>query len=142
MILPYTDIILSLSKEKQEELRSCTDIQSFTKILKKNGISDYPAERLWREQQIDSLASACPFPIGSQLSILLHDAKMIDEGESKPQFYLSLCSVSSLILRYLASISIQLYIELTKASALDFNTKMVKNQQSWIPKYHDVKMSR
>ena len=126
MILPYTEILLSLSKEKQEELQHCANIKQFTHVLNQNEISAYPAERLWREQQIHSLAAQCPFPIGSQLSILIHDAKMIDEGESKPQFYLSLCSISSLILRYLASISIQLYIELTKASALDFNTKMVK----------------
>ena len=126
MILPSEQILETISKEDRERLLSCSNFSELKQHYAKHNIKSCSAAQFWREQQTIKFVAQCHFPISSQLQKFIHDARMIDQGESRPQFYFSLCSLSSLLLRYIASISIQLYVGLTNAAAMDFNTKMVK----------------
>ena len=125
MILPSKTILDSLSKQQQEELLQCDQFSEFKKIYKKQGIDGCSPHQFWRELQTQKFVSVSHFPISSKLKKFMYDAEMIDKGESRPQFYFSLCAISSLLLRYLASIHIQLYVELTQADEMDFNKRMV-----------------
>lgn len=125
MILLSKTIFDSLSEQQQEELLKVDRFSNFEKIYKDLNIKDCSAHRFWRELQTQKYVSHTHFPISSKLKKFIYDAEMIDRGESRPQFYFSLCAISSLLLRYLASIHIQLYIALTEADEMNFNQKMV-----------------
>ena len=126
MIFLSDKALEELSKEQQESILKCTSFSESKKLHAQYNIQECSPERFWREQQTIKHTHSCHFPISSQLKKFIHDVRMIDQGEDRPQIYFSLCSLSSLLLRYLASISIQLYVELTEARAMDFNTKMMQ----------------
>ena len=125
MILLSQTIFDSLSEQQQEDLLQVIHFSDFEKKHKELDIKDCSAHRFWRELQTQKYVSISHFPISSKLKKFIYDAEMIDKGESRPQFYFSLCAISSLLLRYLASIHIQLYIEITEADEMNFNQKMV-----------------
>ena len=124
--LPTSYFLQQLSKKEQEEFRACRTRIALQKLLKKYPEAPITSHMAWREVQSHRLTSVIPFPIGNRFGRLLHEARLIDEGERRPQFFLSLCSLSSLLLRYLAAVSIQLYVELSDTSLMEFNRDVVK----------------
>ena len=125
MILLSSSILSTRSDQEQQELVNCSDFANFQKKYKELNINGCHPQRMWREVQTKKLIPCSHFPISSKFKKFVYDAEMIDRGESRPQFFFSLCAISSLTIRYLASIHIQLYVELTQADERKFNQKMV-----------------
>ena len=119
--LPTSFFLSQLSKEEEEQFHRCITLKDFEELLHNYPNTEIRPHMAWREVTAHRLASHIPFPIGNRFGRLLLEARLLDEGESRPQFFFSICSLSSLLLRYLAAVTIQLYVELSSTSLIEFN---------------------
>ena len=115
-----------LSKEERESLEaSLGKKDAFTKRFKRFR-KQVDLERIWRELAFKQIAEGCPFPLGAKLLGLIRQAELLDEGVDKPQFSFELCAVYSILVRYLAVLSLQSYVLLTDATDSKINLKIVQ----------------
>ncbi|MEC7988031.1 MAG: hypothetical protein VX278_22880, partial [Myxococcota bacterium] len=126
-----------LSKEERSEVENFIgDKDPFVKRFKRLR-KQVDLERVWRELIFLDIAKKCPFPLGAKLLGLIRQAELHDEGIEKPQFAFELCAVYSILVRYLAVLSLQSYVLLTDATDSKINLKIVKSIQK--PKDNDWK---
>ena len=56
---------------------------------------------------------------------LMSDIEYLENGEKRPQFGFAICAMTSVLLRYLAVVCIDIYIEGTSASDYEVNLEIV-----------------
>ena len=88
-------------------------------------ISSTELNRLHREMRSIFISGRLPYPMSSLLISLMSDIEYLENDESRPQFGFAICALSSVLLRYLAVVCIDLYVESTQASNFEVNIEIV-----------------
>ena len=84
----------------------------------------------WRVFSVRELASRYPYPLSSKIFELLQAGDRRDEGEASPQFPFLICRVQTVLVRFLAVLATQSYVQLTGAKDATCNRDVVQSLRS------------
>jgi hypothetical protein len=76
------------------------------------------------------LISELPYPLGLRLKLLLQENELRERDEPSPQFGFSICALHGLLLRFIATVFIQIYVIETGGKNLKVNTQITEALRS------------
>ena len=133
MIQDIQDFFNALSKKDQEDL---------TKLLKSPAQDLPPKAALsilnaggdpapsWRYLHLQQHIDQFSYPIGEKSMLFIQQFDHKQLGESAPQFPYLMTSITSMLVRYLAIISIQGYLDISKGNNENINVSIVRTMRN------------
>jgi hypothetical protein len=123
------EFVATLPKESQERLT--TLLTQLTVIPPKEfshlmSSGPYPTEVMWRQLSVQQNMNKFLFPLSSKTISFVQQLANRDNGDNAAQFPFLTCAVLSLIVRILAIIATQAYIQVTGARDQEVNLGIVK----------------
>ena len=129
----FPSLFRQISREQKQELESwiaehehrTLDFDQKLQSMISDHMSSAELNRLHREMKSIFISGRLPYPMSTLLISLMSDIEHLENDENRPQFGFAICALTSVLLRYLAVVCIDLYVEGTQASNYEVNIEIV-----------------